>query len=129
MRTSFCVFNMCPSRLYMSSLAAAVCHYCSCIQRLLADDQSPRAEDVECLCKLLTTVGQQLETPQVKGRAGMSQSEVRVRLCFFTAEGWGSQTCVPPQGGGSLQWGGGGVSSSSWTCSRSMAHALKADVG
>jgi hypothetical protein len=50
----------------------------SCIKRLLSDDQSPRAEDVECLCKLLGTVGQQLESPQVKGRAGMSQTDVSV---------------------------------------------------
>lgn len=52
----------------------------SCIQRLLADDQSPRGEDVECLCKLLGTVGQQLEQPSVKGKAGMSQTEVRREL-------------------------------------------------
>jgi hypothetical protein len=51
----------------------------SCIQRLLADDQSPRAEDIECLCKLLGTVGQQLEQPVVKGKAGMSQTDVSMK--------------------------------------------------
>lgn len=51
---------------------------CSCIQQLLQDDQNPRAEDIECLCKLLSTVGQQLESPQVKGKAGMSQQQVRM---------------------------------------------------
>lgn len=53
-------------------------HNNSCIQRLLADDQSPRAEDIECLCKLLATVGQQLENPSVKGRAGMTHNDVSV---------------------------------------------------
>jgi hypothetical protein len=53
----------------------------SCIQRLLQDDQNPRAEDIECLCKLLSTVGQQLESPQVKGKAGMSQQAVS--NCFI----------------------------------------------
>jgi hypothetical protein len=52
----------------------------SCIQRLLQDDQNPRAEDIECLCKLLSTVGQQLESPQVKGKAGMSQQQVHYML-------------------------------------------------
>jgi hypothetical protein len=65
----------------------------SCIQRLLQDDQNPRAEDIECLCKLLSTVGQQLESPQVKGKAGMSQQQVRFTanvsklLCFAYAFG------------------------------------------
>ncbi|GAX79395.1 hypothetical protein CEUSTIGMA_g6836.t1 [Chlamydomonas eustigma] len=34
----------------------------NCVQQLLQDDSLPRPEDVECLCKLLTTVGGKLET-------------------------------------------------------------------
>jgi hypothetical protein len=48
----------------------------SCIKRLLQEDQNPRAEDIECLCKLLVTVGEQLEAPNVRGKAGMSQKDV-----------------------------------------------------
>lgn len=38
----------------------------SCIQQLMVDDQNPKDEDLECLCKLLSTVGAQLENPQPK---------------------------------------------------------------
>ncbi|EFJ49949.1 hypothetical protein VOLCADRAFT_80411, partial [Volvox carteri f. nagariensis] len=33
----------------------------SCIVQLLNDELSPRPDDIECLCKLLTTLGKQLE--------------------------------------------------------------------
>ena len=54
----------------------------SCIQRLLKDDQNPKQEDVECLCKLLMTIGQQLENPQFKAKASSNLSEVG------SNEGW-----------------------------------------
>jgi hypothetical protein len=50
----------------------------NCIQRLLKDDQNPKMEDVECLCKLLTTIGQQLENPAFKAKASTNLTEVRV---------------------------------------------------
>jgi hypothetical protein len=59
----------------------------SCIQRLLQDDQAPRGEDIECLCKLLSTVGRQLETPTVKGKAGMTQQQVRAARAAPCARG------------------------------------------
>ncbi len=34
----------------------------SCIQTLLREQNAPRPEDVECLCKLLTTVGGKLDS-------------------------------------------------------------------
>lgn len=33
----------------------------SCIQQLLMEEAAPRPEDIECLCKLLTTIGKQLD--------------------------------------------------------------------
>ena len=33
----------------------------TCIQTLLEETQNPRAEDVECLCKLLTTIGRSMD--------------------------------------------------------------------
>jgi translation initiation factor 4G len=60
----------------------------SCIQRLLQDDQNPKLEDLECLCKLLTTVGQQLERGgAVKGQAGMTQSQLVARQKEEAAKG------------------------------------------
>ena len=38
----------------------------NCVSQLLLDDQSPRTEDVECLCKLLNTVGGKLDAPTTK---------------------------------------------------------------
>ena len=32
----------------------------SCIQQLLMEEAAPRAEDIECLCKLLGTIGKQV---------------------------------------------------------------------
>ncbi|GAA5915865.1 hypothetical protein JCM8208_003936, partial [Rhodotorula glutinis] len=40
-----------------------------CIKKLLADTENPEEEDVESLCRLLTTVGKALDTP--KARAHM----------------------------------------------------------
>ncbi|KAI8467672.1 MAG: MIF4G domain-containing protein [Monoraphidium minutum] len=60
----------------------------SCIQRLLADDVNPKPEDLECLCKLLATVGQQLERGgAVKGSAGMTQAALAARQKERAAEG------------------------------------------
>lgn len=42
----------------------------SCIRRLLEDDKNPKPEDIECLCKLLTTIGGQLENPEVNTKKG-----------------------------------------------------------
>lgn len=36
----------------------------SCIQQLLEETQNPRSEDIECLCKLLTTVGRPMDSSQ-----------------------------------------------------------------
>jgi len=36
----------------------------SCVTQLLKEESSPRPEDVECLCKLMTTVGGQLDNTQ-----------------------------------------------------------------
>jgi len=38
----------------------------SCIKQLLEEAQNPRAEDIECLCKLLTTVGRPMDSSQRK---------------------------------------------------------------
>jgi translation initiation factor 4G len=60
----------------------------SCIQRLLLDDQNPKLEDLECLCKLLSTIGQQLERGGVvKGSAGMTQVQVLQRQKEEAAKG------------------------------------------
>jgi translation initiation factor 4G len=60
----------------------------SCIQRLLQDDVNPKLEDLECLCKLLTTIGAQLERgAQVKGQAGMTQAQLAARQKEKAAEG------------------------------------------
>ncbi len=60
----------------------------SCIQRLLQDDQNPKLEDLECLCKLLTTIGQQLERGgMVKGQAGMTQAQAAARAKEEAAKG------------------------------------------
>jgi hypothetical protein len=60
----------------------------SCIQRLLLDDQNPKLEDLECLCKLLSTIGQQLERGGVvKGSAGMTQMQVAQRQKEEAAKG------------------------------------------
>jgi translation initiation factor 4G len=39
-----------------------------CVKKLLENDSSPRVEDLECLSKLLTTIGGQLETPEFNTR-------------------------------------------------------------
>ncbi|KAI8471249.1 MAG: MIF4G domain-containing protein [Monoraphidium minutum] len=60
----------------------------SCIQRLLADDINPKLEDLECLCKLLSTIGQQLERGGVvKGSAGMTQAQLAGKQKDKAAEG------------------------------------------
>ncbi len=41
-------------------LTESVMH--SCIKQLLEETQNPRSEDIECLCKLLTTVGRPMDT-------------------------------------------------------------------
>jgi translation initiation factor 4G len=37
-----------------------------CIKHLLKDPQNPSEEDLEALCKLLTTIGKQLDNPRSK---------------------------------------------------------------
>eukprot|EP00951_Prasinocladus_malaysianus_P031363 scaffold300056_cov49-Prasinocladus_malaysianus.AAC.2 len=37
-----------------------------CIVKLLGEVASPEPEDVECLCKLMTTIGQQIDVPKSK---------------------------------------------------------------
>jgi hypothetical protein len=60
----------------------------SCIQRLLQDDVNPKLEDLECLCKLLSTIGQQLERGGVvKGSAGMTQAQLAQRQKDKAMEG------------------------------------------
>jgi hypothetical protein len=60
----------------------------SCIQRLLQDDVNPKLEDLECLCKLLSTIGQQLERGgAVKGTAGMTQAQLAAKQKEKQAEG------------------------------------------
>jgi len=38
-----------------------------CIKQLLSDVSNPEEEDIESLCRLLTTVGKQLDTPKSRG--------------------------------------------------------------
>ncbi|KAG8913951.1 hypothetical protein FRC00_001215 [Tulasnella sp. 408] len=38
-----------------------------CIKKLLSIIENPEEEDIESLCKLMTTVGQDLDTPKAKG--------------------------------------------------------------
>lgn len=52
-----------------------MCALCSCITRLMQDVDNPRVEDIECLCKLLSTIGQQLERPETKANARLSHEE------------------------------------------------------
>lgn len=48
-------------QLYKNSLLTErIMH--NCVTQLLADESTPRAEDVECLCKLLNTVGGKLDS-------------------------------------------------------------------
>lgn len=58
-----------------SMLTEGIMH--SCIKRLLASEGNPKMEDIECLCKLLTTVGQQLENPPFRAKGDVNQREVR----------------------------------------------------
>jgi translation initiation factor 4G len=37
-----------------------------CIKKLLADVAAPKQEDLECLAKLMSTVGRQLDNPNAK---------------------------------------------------------------
>jgi len=54
----------------------------------LADDQNPKPEDLECLCKLLSTIGQQLERGgAVKGQAGMTHAQLQARQKDEAAKG------------------------------------------
>jgi hypothetical protein len=39
-----------------------------CVKKLLENDSSPKVEDLECLSKLLTTIGGQLESPEFNPR-------------------------------------------------------------
>jgi hypothetical protein len=48
----------------------------SCIAQLLKEESDPRPEDIECLCKLLTTVGALLDrTTKPELKAGMEVRE------------------------------------------------------
>eukprot|EP00884_Botryococcus_braunii_P007326 jgi/Botrbrau1/16595/Bobra.0068s0025.1 len=40
-----------------------------CLKSLLIEDNNPKQEDVECLCKLLTTVGKQIDSNPKSGQA------------------------------------------------------------
>jgi translation initiation factor 4G len=52
------------------------------------DDVNPKLEDLECLCKLLSTIGGQLERGGVvKGQAGMTQATVAVKQKEEAAKG------------------------------------------
>ena len=58
------------------------------MQRLLADDINPKPEDLECLCKLLSTIGQQLERGGVvKGVAGMTPAQLQAKQKDEAAKG------------------------------------------
>lgn len=57
----------------------------SCIIQLLSEEEAPRPDDIECLCKLLTTLGKQVGAP-VSDRAwslvwGKITGCLGVRLC------------------------------------------------
>jgi hypothetical protein len=56
----------------------------TCIKKLLMNDRTPKPEDVECLCKLLSTVGRQLESPEPKpapggGKPAVAQQQAAVQ--------------------------------------------------
>ncbi|TMW63915.1 hypothetical protein Poli38472_014620 [Pythium oligandrum] len=57
-------------------LSARIMH--ECIQRLFGDLTKPDEESLECLCKLLTTIGQKLET------SAKDQGEVDLVLKYYT---------------------------------------------
>lgn len=51
-----------------------------CIKKLLADLDTPEEEDIESLCRLLLTVGQQLEATSKDGHGYMDIYFVRLKV-------------------------------------------------
>jgi len=49
----------------------------SCIQQLLEEAQNPRSEDIECLCKLLTTVGRPMDSSQRKTKQSNEDGTIK----------------------------------------------------
>eukprot|EP00955_Chlamydomonas_euryale_P032721 344112-Chlamydomonas_euryale.AAC.3 len=65
----------------------------NCVIQLLADEATPRAEDVECLCRLLSTVGGKLDAttkPELRDRMRVS-SFLAPRRCMRLGACWGQQ--------------------------------------
>lgn len=58
----------------MGVLTEVVMH--RCIQQLLEETDNPRPEDIECLCKLLTTVGKPLDQSDRKMKQYDGEGEV-----------------------------------------------------
>lgn len=56
------------------------CSMHECIKKLLADLDTPEEEDIESLCRLLLTVGQQLEATSKEGHGYMDIYFVRLQV-------------------------------------------------
>lgn len=48
-----------------------------CIKKLLGNVENPEEEEIESLCKLLTTVGQILDTPKAKAHMDVYFSRMK----------------------------------------------------
>jgi translation initiation factor 4G len=56
----------------------------SCVQHLLKDPQNPSEEDIEALCKLLTTIGKQLDNPRSKRQMDAYFQQIQTILTLTT---------------------------------------------
>ena len=63
-----------------------------CVKKFLRNIENPREEEIESLCKLLTTVGQILDTKKARAHMDVYFSRmkeltrsptIRLRLCFM----------------------------------------------
>ncbi|KAG8917127.1 hypothetical protein FRC00_014002, partial [Tulasnella sp. 408] len=58
-----------------------------CIKKLLSKIETPEAEEIESLCRLLTTVGQVLDTPKAKGHMDIYFKRIQI-LADSPSIGW-----------------------------------------
>ena len=56
----------------------------SCVQHLLKDPQNPSDEDLEALCKLLITIGKQLDNPRSKRQMDAYFLQIQIILTQIT---------------------------------------------
>jgi translation initiation factor 4G len=59
----------------LSMLTERIMH--ECIKKLLGNVENPEEDDIESLCKLLTTVGPQLDTPKARNHMDIYFSRIR----------------------------------------------------